>query len=552
MTFGNEKAVQMQCEWGQCKYITTHMDDFCEHAWEHLQQHLENEEDMEAHDEFSCLWQDCGFCCMENPADLIRHVYFHCYHTKLKQWGQVALESQPNLGHCLLDFQTRNIVPDIPENFVCLWQNCQMLFDNIEEYYQHVEMHCSLAKLGAPGKENQHLFCLWKECVSSFRVRNKLREHLRSHTQEKVMSCPTCGGMFANRTKFFDHIRRQTADEELHFQCSHCSKRFATERLLRDHMRNHVNYYKCHLCDMTCPLPSSLQAHIRFRHSDERPHKCQFCEYSCKNVIDLRRHLDTHSEGPTYCCEFENCDFSARSIASIKLHHRKVHEGDLEPKYMCHICNKCFSRGYNLTLHLRKKHQIKWPPGHPRFKYKEHEDGFLRLQLVRYESMELTEQLLEGREQQSSVPDSSSDSRTIASGYSNLEEIHCEPAEVTQTKMVQLSGDLLVPALFPQTSQGDWRSRDDEPLIQTVQRKHMSLSPSTSGELGMGVTAKEVVMTINNKFQKTVNGLQDNLLYKDRSHPASPHRCPSPVDTDLFHADIPVTKRKRKYSKSRP
>lgn len=25
------------------------------------------------------------------------------------------------------------------------------------------------------------------------------------------MACPTCGGMFANNTKFFDHIRRQTA-----------------------------------------------------------------------------------------------------------------------------------------------------------------------------------------------------------------------------------------------------------------------------------------------------------------------------------------------------
>lgn len=25
------------------------------------------------------------------------------------------------------------------------------------------------------------------------------------------MACPTCGGMFANNTKFFDHIRRQSA-----------------------------------------------------------------------------------------------------------------------------------------------------------------------------------------------------------------------------------------------------------------------------------------------------------------------------------------------------
>lgn len=52
-------------------------------------------------------------------------------------------------------------------------------------------------------------FCL--DCDCTFKGRCKLREHLRSHTQEKVVACPTCGGMFANNTKFFDHIRRQTA-----------------------------------------------------------------------------------------------------------------------------------------------------------------------------------------------------------------------------------------------------------------------------------------------------------------------------------------------------
>lgn len=46
----------------------------------------------------------------------------------------------------------------------------------------------------------------------------------------------------------------------------------------------------------------------------------------CKNLIDLRKHLDTHSKEPAYRCEFEACSFTARSLCSIKLHYRKVHE----------------------------------------------------------------------------------------------------------------------------------------------------------------------------------------------------------------------------------
>lgn len=53
----------------------------------------------------------------------------------------------------------------------------------------------------------------FSDCEATFKGRFKLREHLRSHTQEKIVACPTCGGMFANNTKFFDHIRRQTTIE---------------------------------------------------------------------------------------------------------------------------------------------------------------------------------------------------------------------------------------------------------------------------------------------------------------------------------------------------
>ncbi|XP_058145461.1 histone H4 transcription factor isoform X2 [Dasypus novemcinctus] len=385
----------LQCEWGSCSFVCSAMEEFCEHVTQHLQQHLHSSEEDEEEDpleeEFSCLWQECGFYSLDNSADLIRHVYFHCYHTKLKQWGLQALQSQADLTPCILDFHSRNVIPDIPDHFLCLWEHCESSFDNPEWFYRHVEAHSLCCEYQAVGKDNHVVLCGWKGCTCTFKDRCKLREHLRSHTQEKVVACPTCGGMFANNTKFFDHIRRQTSLDQQRFQCSHCSKRFATERLLRDHMRNHVNHYKCPLCDMTCPLPSSLRNHMRFRHSEDRPFKCDYCDYSCKNLIDLRKHLDTHSKEPAYRCDFENCSFSARSLCSVKSHYRR---GDSEPRYKCHVCDKCFTRGNSLTVHLRKKHQFRWPSGHPRFRYKEHEDGYMRLQLVRYESVELTQQLL--------------------------------------------------------------------------------------------------------------------------------------------------------------
>uniref|UniRef100_A0A8C5N4W5 Histone H4 transcription factor n=1 Tax=Leptobrachium leishanense TaxID=445787 RepID=A0A8C5N4W5_9ANUR len=420
-------TLTLQCEWGSCTYVCSKMEEFCSHVSDHLRtpQLPKEEEDLDCDDDFCCLWLECGFFSPDNPVDLARHIYFHCYHTKLKQLGLQALQSQPDLTPCQLDGQTRNLIPELHDNFVCMWDQCESSFENAEWYYRHVDSH----GLSAEYEENRILLCSWKgnscyiserfyrctlgfsrffslpillltDCDCSSKSRCKLREHLRSHTQEKVVSCPNCGGMFANNTKFYDHLRRQMSLDQHRFQCSHCSKRFATERLLRDHMRNHVNHYKCPLCDMTCPLPSTLRTHIRFRHSDERPYKCQHCDYSCKNFVDLQRHLDTHSKMPAYCCEYQDCTFSARSLCSVKAHYRKVHEGDSEPRYKCHVCEKCFTRGNNLTVHLRKKHQFKWPSGHPRFRYKEHDDGFLRLQLVRYESVELTEQLMKERERQ--------------------------------------------------------------------------------------------------------------------------------------------------------
>ena len=50
-------------------------------------------------------------------------------------------------------------------------------------------------------------------CSMVAKSKHKLKDHVKSHTQEKVVACPTCGSLFSNTTKFFDHIKRQTDTE---------------------------------------------------------------------------------------------------------------------------------------------------------------------------------------------------------------------------------------------------------------------------------------------------------------------------------------------------
>ncbi|KAM9333057.1 histone H4 transcription factor-like [Pholidichthys leucotaenia] len=294
-----QKSLKFACEWGSCQDSFDRMESFSKHAEDHLVA-LKAEEEDEAEAGRNCLWRDCGFCSMEGLDELRQHLFFHCYHTKLKQLGQQMLHGQPELGTCSIACHNRNIIPEIPDNFVCLWEDCEQApYENPEWFYRHVEMH-SLCMDMPTGDAESPRRCGWKDCEATAKGRPQLREHLRSHTQEKVVACPGCGGMYASNTKLFDHIRRQNAME--------------------------VSYNKCPSCDMTCPSPSSLRNHIEFLHSNETPYSCDFCEHRCKNLADLHKHLDSHSSESAFHCEVPGCGFTVPTACTMKFHHKKEHE----------------------------------------------------------------------------------------------------------------------------------------------------------------------------------------------------------------------------------
>ena len=154
---------------------------------------------------------------------------------------------------------------------------------------------------GSGKRPKRDILCKWVNCNFKAGTTCKLKDHLKSHSAERVVACPNCGGLFASRSKFFDHCTRQLKVEE-GLRCSYCQKSFSTERLLRDHMRSHINHLQCPLCNMTCPSATALNKHYTYRHSEERAFICPYqqeeeedgtgtCDYSAKTLHDLNRHI---------------------------------------------------------------------------------------------------------------------------------------------------------------------------------------------------------------------------------------------------------------------
>lgn len=383
-------VMTLTCEWENCLEVFETMEPFLAHITEHLE--VVKRQVMVESGEVRCEWRNCNQVAQSDFKELARHVYFHGFHIKLKNFG-MNITLKKKLMACAMCSDSRNIIPDLPESFHCGWKYCEVVSDNPYYFYEHVKSHAKEYPGGR--KPLVNCKCEWEGCDLAITSQYKLTTHLRSHTQEKIVACPICGSLFSTTTKYEDHLKRQEDLNAQSFQCSHCSKRYPSERLLKDHIRKHVNNYKCPFCEMTTPCPSTLRSHMLYRHSDERNFACSYCDASFKTNSDRQRHINTkHGDNSYYICTETNCNFKSKHDFEINAHVRFKHSSTgKEPAYVCDTCNKRYTRGHTLTTHLRKHHNLQPLPGHKSFGYKLGDDGNYHLQTVRYESYELTQKL---------------------------------------------------------------------------------------------------------------------------------------------------------------
>lgn len=268
----------------------------------------------------------------------------------------------------------------------CDWTDCDKKgcdWSKPYQFYIHIGQHF----------DNRPV-CDWSGCGKKG-LPSKLKEHARSHTKEKMIGCPNCGVLFVNRIKFMDHCLRKQKITEDHLPCEVCQKVYPTERLLKNHMRIHINTVKCTLCEMSCSSPSNLRTHMKYKHQTDRQFKCEICNHRTKTQADLKDHQSRHTDMLIFCNE-EGCSFSFKSKTGFETHYDKIH-GSNDCRYACHICSSKYKRGSQLTKHLKSAHALS--SSLSRFIYKKNfSTGYFTLQTSRYESFQIHPDQVKDRE----------------------------------------------------------------------------------------------------------------------------------------------------------
>ncbi|KAH0539269.1 histone H4 transcription factor [Cotesia glomerata] len=410
-THSKEEVLNLICEWKDCQYTSTVVERFVHHVANHVtdlevkvssgskniatndidgsnNENIVIVEDGDKEEDdacekgvYVCKWKHCGYENDSTPV-IIKHVNYHAYHTKLKCIG-ANLRSKIKLPKC--QRERLAVTFDSSVLLICDWEECLKSFNNFQLFLYHVTQHAENNPRG--NKVKNGVKCLWTGCNSTCSSVHKLKDHIKCHTKEKVVACPTCCAVFASNTKFFDHCRRQISIETQGFQCSYCTKFYPTENILREHMRFHIFRYKCKFCDMSCESPASLAKHVRYRHVSTRPFRCQLCTHAAKSEQDLDSHMTVHTNGPNFYCNNEGCSYTCKNAYVLDRHIERVHRSEVR-WYCCHECPIKYRRSYNLTKHLMRAHNLRWPDGHKRFQYTRVEDGCYRLQMVRYECID--------------------------------------------------------------------------------------------------------------------------------------------------------------------
>ena len=174
-------------------------------------------------------------------------------------------------------------------------------------------------------------------CSKSMTRRHYTKHHKASCSKERILKCDICAREgFCNSSTLQDHIRAKHTHEKP-FKCEHCNKAFpAASHLAHHRMKKHRVNSK-----------GELQPKIVF--------PCNYCGKILTTKPKLLAHVKVIHQGiKDFTCS--SCSKSFSSKSNLDIHVGSVHTGNLP--YKCEFCSKSFARKNLLSAHRQTAHQF--------------------------------------------------------------------------------------------------------------------------------------------------------------------------------------------------
>ncbi|KAJ8319807.1 hypothetical protein KUTeg_001394 [Tegillarca granosa] len=181
---------------------------------------------------------------------------------------------------------------------------CGQTFSDFSDYNHHIQ---SLHQSANISLDQHHVFnCPF--CSTVFHSKTELKTHIKSHTN-KIFHCPieNCGKSCITKERMKLHMKIKHQDVTF-VRCGYegCKKKFLNTLHLQEHVRfKHINVkgYKCSWpgCETEFTTERHLKVHL-LMHTDEKPLKCDFCDYRCRQGNALNWHVRKHH--PEACNQY--------------------------------------------------------------------------------------------------------------------------------------------------------------------------------------------------------------------------------------------------------
>ena len=252
-----------------------------------------------------------------------------------------------------------------------------------------------------------------KNCGKSFSSKLRLQNHTRVHEDEKLLSepiqctlcskkfetlkkmkrhkkdrhssfmCTTCGDTFSGSSKLETHNYRvheiggnpcgfckqictsKTAlrmhlllyhdpNDSEQTACTTCGRTFPSKRRAKQHEASfHALSFPCTKCPKTFSSRTMLEQHLKTHNA---PTKCELCTDEFRADYAMKKHLyEAHDKTefkPAFECDVCGSFFYRKTLLNA---HKRVHEKD--PKLVCNMCDKLFSSGNCLKIHIKNVHE---------------------------------------------------------------------------------------------------------------------------------------------------------------------------------------------------